>query len=155
MNPFIHDPVARHRPEPCRFTARIPVAARRPPRRLLARAVGRLAVAGGLGLAMLPAHALDVNSANAEQLETIRGVGPRMAQIIVQERTRGGRFESMDDLSDRVRGIGPKRVQALQAAGLTVGPGAPAASDAAPGKPAAAPAPAPANAAANRRPATK
>jgi len=132
MNPFLHDPVARHRPEPCRFRAQVapPAAsaaavriARRPARHLLARAMGQLAMAGGLGLAMAPAVALDVNTASAQQLESVRGLGPRMAEIIVRERTRGGRFDSLEDLSDRVRGIGPKRAQALQAAGLTVGPG--------------------------------
>lgn len=100
MNPFLHDTVAR------------PVL----------RAAGRLAVAGGLALGFAPAHALDVNTASAEQLTSVRGVGPSTAEIIIQERQRGGRFESIEDLSDRVRGIGPKRAQALQAAGLTVGP---------------------------------
>lgn len=145
MNPFTHEPIAQHRPESCRFVARVP-AAGRPRRRLLSRTVSRLAVAGTLGLAALPASALDVNTANAEQLETLRGVGPRMAQTIVQERTRGGRFESLEDLSDRVRGIGPKRAQALQAAGLTVGPDG--ASVAKPSM-----ATAPGNAGAQRRPA--
>ncbi|WP_144639027.1 ComEA family DNA-binding protein [Bordetella genomosp. 13] len=149
MNPFTHEPVAQHRPEACRFVARIPSAGR-PTRRLLARTVGRLAVAGTLGLAALPACALDVNTANAEQLEAVRGVGPRMAQTIVQERTRGGRFESLEDLSDRVRGIGPKRAQALQAAGLTVGP-----DGAAVAKPVVTTAPAGGAASAPRRPAAK
>lgn len=92
MNPFLHDPVAR------------------------------AVAAGGLSLAMAAgAHALDVNTANAQQLEALRGVGPKTAQTIVQERLRGGQFESLEDLSDRVRGIGPKKAQALRAAGLTVG----------------------------------
>jgi competence protein ComEA len=121
MNPFLHDTVARPQPR-ATFSELAPSRSRR---RMLARAVGRIAMAGGLGLAMAPAHALDVNSASAEQLEALRGVGPKTAQIIVQERTRGGRFESLEDLSDRVRGIGPKRAQALQAAGLRVGGGAP------------------------------
>ena len=56
----------------------------------------------------------------AEQLKDLRGVGPRTAQMIVQERNRAGPFESLEDLSDRVRGIGPKRLQTLQAAGLRV-----------------------------------
>jgi competence protein ComEA len=94
MNPFLHDTVARS------------------------------VIAGGLSLAMAAtAHALDVNTASAQQLEALRGVGPKTAQIIVQERLRGGQFESIEDLSDRVRGIGPKKAQALQAAGLTVGGG--------------------------------
>ncbi|MGN6578508.1 MAG: ComEA family DNA-binding protein [Bordetella sp.] len=98
---------------------------------------GRLALAGGLVLAMSSsASALDVNSASAEQLESLRGVGPKMARVIVQERQRGGRFESIEDFSDRVRGIGPRKAKALQAAGLTVGGGPlPLASDISAGAP--------------------
>lgn len=73
----------------------------------------------GVGVG-LSAQALELNAATAEQLKELRGVGPRTAQIIVQERNRAGPFESLEDLSDRVRGIGPRRLQALQAAGLRV-----------------------------------
>jgi len=73
----------------------------------------------GVGVG-LSAQALELNTATAEQLRDLRGVGPRTAQIIVQERNRAGPFESLEDLSDRVRGIGPKRLQTLQAAGLRV-----------------------------------
>jgi len=136
MNPFLHDPVAtplsvphpvaRHPPHWPLVGPRQPGRAAAPPaRRPLARAVGRLAVAGGLGLATLPAHALDVNAATAEQLESLRGVGPRTAQVILQERERAGPFESLEDLSDRVRGIGRKRLERLQAAGLRAGAGVP------------------------------
>jgi len=67
------------------------------------------------------AWAVDVNRATIEQLQTISGIGPKTAQTIVEERNRGGDFASMADLSDRVKGIGAKRVQALQAAGLEIG----------------------------------
>jgi competence protein ComEA len=66
------------------------------------------------------AGAVDLNSASLEQLRGIRGIGPKTAQIILDERTRGGRYLSFADLSDRVRGIGPRRAQALQSAGLTI-----------------------------------
>lgn len=160
MNPFLNDTIAR--PAPCadfsagRFSppgrskaeavpsrSGMPPARRGDPahRRFMARTAGRLAAAGGLALAMASsAHALDVNSASAEQLETLRGVGPKMARVIVQERQRGGRFESLEDFSDRVRGIGPKRARALQAAGLTVSGGPmPLVSDIAAGAPRLAP----------------
>jgi len=65
--------------------------------------------------------AVDVNRATIEQLQTISGIGPKTAQTIVEERNRGGDFASMADLSDRVKGIGTKRAQALQAAGLEIG----------------------------------
>ena len=86
--------------------------------RLARRASVAMMLAGvGVGLSV---QALDLNTATAEQLKDLRGVGPRTAQIIVQERNRAGPFESLEDLSDRVRGIGPKRLQALQTAGLRV-----------------------------------
>ncbi|MVW72339.1 MULTISPECIES: ComEA family DNA-binding protein [unclassified Bordetella] len=69
------------------------------------------------------AHALDANTATAAQLETLNGVGPRTAQMIVQERERAGPYESLEDLSDRVRGIGRKRLARLRDAGLTAGGG--------------------------------
>ncbi|MBP6018141.1 MAG: DUF655 domain-containing protein [Burkholderiaceae bacterium] len=72
---------------------------------------------------MLPTqgHATDVNQANLEQLKVVRGIGPKTASLIIEERTRGGPYESFSDLSDRVKGIGPKKASALQQAGLTVG----------------------------------
>jgi len=85
----------------------------------LARRSSVAALLAGVGVG-LSAQALDLNTATAEQLKELRGVGPRTAQIIVQERNRAGPFESLEDLSDRVRGIGPKRLQALQTAGLRV-----------------------------------
>ncbi|OZI21426.1 hypothetical protein CAL26_18585 [Bordetella genomosp. 9] len=143
MNPFLYNPVATVQPPPCGTASGAPSVPGIPgtpgtpgrtgtpgtPGAPAARrgrwptALGRLALAAGLALAVLPAHAMDVNSASVDQLRTIRGVGPKTAETIVKERERGGRFESMEDLSDRVRGIGPRKAQALQAAGLSVGPG--------------------------------
>lgn len=67
------------------------------------------------------AYAVDVNAATRAQLETVKGIGPKTAGIIIQERVRGGSYESFEDLSDRVRGIGPAKVAALRTAGLTLG----------------------------------
>ncbi|SHG86815.1 ComEA family DNA-binding protein [Pollutimonas bauzanensis] len=82
-----------------------------------------LARAGMLASVVAPgaAHAIDVNSATQEQLESVRGIGPKTAQTIIDERARGGRYESFADLSERVKGIGPKKAVSLQAAGLTLG----------------------------------
>jgi len=137
MNPFLHDTVAAPLPALPRSTFRPapqwPLVGPRQPGRAgvaparwpLVRTVGCMAVAGGLGLAAMPAQSLDVNAASAEQLEALHGVGPRTAQIIVQERERAGPFESLEDLSDRVRGIGRKRLGSLRSAGLTAGAGVP------------------------------
>ncbi|WP_233208329.1 ComEA family DNA-binding protein [Pollutimonas subterranea] len=82
----------------------------------LARA-GLLAGSAAPGLAL----AIDVNNATQQQLQDVRGIGPRTAQVIIDERKRGGRYESFEDLSDRVKGIGPKKAASLKAAGLTLG----------------------------------
>jgi competence protein ComEA len=76
-------------------------------------------IAVGL-VAVTPSQALDVNTASVRQLESLRGIGPRTAKMIVHERGRAGAFESMEDLSDRVRGLGERRVSALRQAGLEV-----------------------------------
>jgi competence protein ComEA len=120
MNPFLHNPVAsRATLPPLPETGRRRVAPASG-RRSWSRRLGSLALATGISLVSVPAQALDVNAATAEQLASVRGLGPRTAAIIVKERERGGRFESMEDLSDRVRGIGHRKAQALQAAGLRV-----------------------------------
>jgi competence protein ComEA len=91
-------------------------------RSFLDSAVGAIALAASLSLILpAPVHALDVNTATQVELRALRGIGPKTAQIIIEERSRGGRFESFEDLSDRVKGIGPKKAASLQAAGLTLG----------------------------------
>ncbi|HEY9318636.1 MAG TPA: helix-hairpin-helix domain-containing protein [Achromobacter sp.] len=137
MNPLYPSSPAAHGacpagPLPCRpgrsaFPRRIP--------RGLRRTLGVLLVTAGLGVAAAPAHALDVNQASAQQLEGIRGIGPRTAEIIVGERDRGGKFDSFEDLAERVRGIGLKKAQALESAGLQIGAGGPAATAAPSAKP--------------------
>lgn len=84
------------------------------------RALRAVALIGSLLLPGL-ATAVDINAATPQQLQEIKGIGPKTASIIVEERERGGRFESITDVSERVKGIGPKKAASLQAAGLTVG----------------------------------
>jgi competence protein ComEA len=57
---------------------------------------------------------VDLNSATAEQLDALPGVGPATAAAIVAERRQHGPFASVDDLA-RVRGIGPAKLAALRA----------------------------------------
>ena len=60
-----------------------------------------------------PSAPVNINSANAAQLETLPGIGPTLAAAIVQERERNGPFRSADDLT-RVHGIGPGRLAQLR-----------------------------------------
>ncbi len=55
---------------------------------------------------------VNVNQATAEELQALPGIGPKMAQRIVEEREKRP-FKSADDLR-RVPGIGPKRLEQLR-----------------------------------------
>lgn len=50
---------------------------------------------------------VDINSAGLEELQTLNGVGPAIAQRIIDYRTQVGRFDSVDQLLE-VNGIGAK-----------------------------------------------
>jgi competence protein ComEA len=68
--------------------------------------------------------AVDINNANSDALRGIKGIGPAKAKAILDEREAHGPFK----LSKRVKGMGGKTVERLQAEGLTIGPaGAPVA----------------------------
>ncbi|KNH10256.1 DNA uptake protein and related DNA-binding protein [Candidatus Burkholderia brachyanthoides] len=64
---------------------------------------------------------VDVNTANADALRGIKGIGPAKAKAIFDERQAHGPFKDAADLGTRVKGLGGKTVQRLQAEGLTVG----------------------------------
>lgn len=50
---------------------------------------------------------VDINSADSEELQTLKGVGPAIAQRIIDYRAQIGRFDSVDQLLE-VSGIGTK-----------------------------------------------
>lgn len=50
---------------------------------------------------------IDLDVASAEQIETLRGIGPSLAKRIVADRDSLGPFGSLDGLQ-RVKGVGPK-----------------------------------------------
>ncbi|HEX6698128.1 MAG TPA: ComEA family DNA-binding protein [Solirubrobacteraceae bacterium] len=76
---------------------------------------GAAPVAGaGTGEPGAPPQApVSLNSATAEQLETLDGVGPATAAKILEYRRQHGGFRSIDDLGE-IPGIGPKRLAALR-----------------------------------------
>lgn len=56
---------------------------------------------------------VDLNSATAEQLDTLPGVGPVTAKSIIEWRAQHGKFTSVDQLGE-VDGIGPARLAKLR-----------------------------------------
>ena len=64
--------------------------------------------------------AVDVNTATQSELETVRGIGPALSARIVEARKQGP-FKDIEDLQQRVRGIGEASGRKLVQAGLVVG----------------------------------
>lgn len=60
-----------------------------------------------------PSAPVSLNTATVEQLDTLPGVGPVLAQHIVDHRTRNGGFRSVDELRE-VDGIGERRYADLR-----------------------------------------
>ena len=60
-----------------------------------------------------PYTRMNVNTATAEELQQVRGIGPVIAERIIQYREENGNFETLDDLAN-VRGIGGSRFQQVK-----------------------------------------
>ncbi|MFT3855035.1 MAG: helix-hairpin-helix domain-containing protein [Ilumatobacteraceae bacterium] len=70
-------------------------------------------VSGGEPASTARAGPIDVNTATAEQLDALPGVGPSTAAAIIAYRDAHGPFAIVDDLGE-VRGIGPAKLDALR-----------------------------------------
>ncbi|SPF02984.1 ComEA family DNA-binding protein [Streptomyces sp. MA5143a] len=76
-------------------------------------AAGSGAGSGGTVAGAGPAAPVSLNTATAEQLDTLPGVGPVLAQHIIAYRTEHGGFRSVDELRE-VNGIGDRRFADLR-----------------------------------------
>ena len=66
-----------------------------------------------------PTGKVNINSASAEQLSTLPGVGAKLAARIVEHRQKAGPFKSVQELMN-VKGVGEKNFEKLQPY-LTIG----------------------------------
>ncbi len=56
---------------------------------------------------------ISINIASTEQLSTLPGIGPAMAERIISFRTENGLFQTLEDLQ-KVKGIGPRLFEKLK-----------------------------------------
>ncbi len=84
----------------------------------LAKGLLALAISGAL-LFQSPVFAVSINSATQEVLQNVKGVGPAKARAIIAEREKRGAFQSPEDLSSRVKGIGMKTIVKITDSGIT------------------------------------
>lgn len=78
-----------------------------------------------LGLVLAPTAALaqkskstltekvNLNTATAEQLQTLPGIGPALAKSIIEHRTKTGKFTKIEELLN-IKGVGEKKFQKIK-----------------------------------------
>lgn len=73
---------------------------------MLNKSLLSLSVALAAGIFSMSVQAINPNTATVEQLaDSLVGVGPKLAEKIVQYRDENGEFQSLEDLME-VKGIG-------------------------------------------------
>jgi competence protein ComEA len=72
-----------------------------------------LALVMGLVLAGVAAAAVNINTASKEELTSVKGIGDKRAQEIIDYRKKNGDFKSVDDL-EKVPGIGPGTMKQIR-----------------------------------------
>jgi len=78
-----------------------------------------------LGKKKPPANPLNLNTATAEQMAEIPGIGPGTARAIIQFREKSGNFQRVEDLL-AIRGITERKLAQIKPY-VVVRPGAPGA----------------------------
>jgi competence protein ComEA len=91
----------------------VPAVGRPPPALDPNATSGTPAATGAVGASGVASAPVNINTATAEELDKLPGIGPATAAAIVSDRSAHGPFASVDDLQ-RVRGIGPSKLAQLR-----------------------------------------
>jgi len=59
------------------------------------------------------ADTINVNTASVEQLQEVKGIGPKTAAAIIEYRKQNGAFSSLSSLT-AIKGIGVKKLEKLK-----------------------------------------
>jgi len=81
--------------------------------------ISRLIAAFFLFFTLTAWAAVDINTASADDLVSIKGIGPGTSTKILEQR-KAGKFKNWNDLIQRVSGIGEAKASKLSQEGLTV-----------------------------------
>ncbi len=73
----------------------------------LAAAIFVFALASAYAQSAAPKAKVNINTATASELETLPRVGPKVAQRIIDFRTKNGNFKKVEEIM-KVQGIGEK-----------------------------------------------
>ncbi len=75
--------------------------------------IGLLLLSAGLLLGQVAFSApVDLNSASADEIaQSLTGIGKVKAEAIVAERTQNGPFKELNEVAERVKGIGPATLE--------------------------------------------
>lgn len=84
------------------------------------KSIHRQLLSIGLLIMSVSVQAVDLNLASHIELESIRGIGPKMTERIIEERTVHGPFTSWIDFAARVKGVGTKKLITMQKDNLTL-----------------------------------
>lgn len=62
---------------------------------------------------LLPGELIDLNTADSDTLQLLKGIGPTLSSAIIEYRTENGPFQSIEELMN-VPGIGEKKYAAVR-----------------------------------------
>ena len=84
---------------------------------MLKKIAGVLLALGFAGLTW--AQQIDLNKATEVELDGLKGVGPVLTREMLNERKKAP-FKNWDDVTSRVKGIGPQKARSLSEQGVRV-----------------------------------